>query len=127
MGGTGIRGETVDEVLYLPNVADPPEEGMVRFYNGDFRMKDQLGVFNPRKCAFGATSGYWVEDEFTATEDQTIFTLSSTPTDSDSVQMFVNGVIYDDTADYTVSGTTVTWLDAKFTMDTGDKILIRYI
>ncbi len=69
----------------------------------------------------------WVEDEFTATAGQVTFVLSSTPLDVDSVSVIVNGVHYDDDADWTISGTTVTWLDTVFVMDAGDKVIIRYV
>ncbi len=68
----------------------------------------------------------WVEDEFIPTAGQTVFTLSSGPTDSNSTVVVVNGVIADDTTDYTVSGTTLTWLDTEHTLNGSDKLLVRY-
>lgn len=69
----------------------------------------------------------WREDEFTATGGQITFIISWPATDANSIELYVNGVLYDDTADYTVSGTTVTWLNTPFSMDVGDKVLVRYI
>lgn len=68
----------------------------------------------------------WVEDEYTPTNGQLTFILSQAPTDVNSLVFFANGVAADDTDDYTVSGTTVTWLNNWFVMDTSDKVLIRY-
>jgi hypothetical protein len=45
---TGTRGETVDEILFLDQVEDPPELGFVRLVNGEFKFVDSLGMFNPR-------------------------------------------------------------------------------
>jgi hypothetical protein len=53
---TGIRGETVDEILFLDQVEDPPELGFVRLVNGAFKFKDNAGVFNPRTGGSGITA-----------------------------------------------------------------------
>lgn len=45
---SGVRGETVDEILWLDQSTDPTQEGMSKYVNGDFRFQDQYGVFNPR-------------------------------------------------------------------------------
>lgn len=68
----------------------------------------------------------WTEDEFVPTNGQITFILSLAPTDLVSLEFIVNGVHFDDATDYTVSGTTVTWLNAAFVMKTKDKVLIRY-
>lgn len=47
-------GESDDEGLILENLSpgnDPTALGGARLVNGDFRMKDQFGVFNPRNAA----------------------------------------------------------------------------
>lgn len=54
--GTGIRGETVDEILFLDQTGEPPDQGMVRLVNGDFHFYDQIGVFNPRTGGSGITA-----------------------------------------------------------------------
>lgn len=74
----------------------------------------------------GDITPLWREDEFTTTAGQVTFILSQAPGDANSLSFFVNGVLYDDVADYTVSGTTVTWLNV-FAMETGDKVHIRYV
>lgn len=53
--GTGIRGETVDEILWLDQSADPSELGMSRLVNGEFKFVDSVGVFNPRTGGSGIT------------------------------------------------------------------------
>lgn len=68
----------------------------------------------------------WTEDEFTPTPAQITFAISSAPIDPASLFFIINGVIYDDTSDYTVSGQTVTWLNTLFLMESEDKVLIRY-
>lgn len=74
-----------------------------------------------------AGSANFIEDEFTPTLGQITFILSQAPTDLDSLAFLVNGVHYDDTVDFTVSGTTVTWLNTPFSLDTTDKVHARYV
>lgn len=66
------------------------------------------------------------EDEFVATAGQVSFILSQAPSNPVGVTVAVNGVIYDDVSDYTVSGTNITWLNTLFSMDVGDKVIVRY-
>lgn len=37
-----------EEIIYSPRTSDPTRDGAVRYVNGSFRMKDALGVFDPR-------------------------------------------------------------------------------
>lgn len=68
----------------------------------------------------------WIEDEFTPTNGQVSFTLSQAPIDLDTVTVHVNGVLYDDGADFSVSGAILTWLNT-FVLATTDKMIVRYI
>ena len=68
----------------------------------------------------------WNKDEFTPSNNQVTFVLSSTPEDPTSVIFEVNGVIYDDIADWTVLGNTVSWTDVPFQMQTTDHVVVRY-
>jgi hypothetical protein len=68
----------------------------------------------------------WTEDEFTPTNGQVTFILSQTPTDLSSLMVNVNGVTADEGTDYTVSGTTVTWLNNLYSMETTDFVVVRY-
>jgi len=51
----GTREET--EIKILPESSDPSEEGVIRLVSGNFRMRDGLGVFNPRSGSGGLTEG----------------------------------------------------------------------
>jgi len=68
----------------------------------------------------------WIEDEFTPTPAQVTFFLSQAPLDINSLSVKINGVTADDTTDYTISGTTLTWLNNLFVLDSGDKLLAKY-
>lgn len=59
---------------------------------------------------------------------QTGFALSQTPKDVADVVMTVNGVRYEygGGKDYTISGSTVTWLDTDFTLATTDEVIFTY-
>ena len=67
------------------------------------------------------------QETFTPTLAQTAFVLAATPADTSDVRVFVNGVKYIVTSDFTVSGTTVTWLDTPFALDTLDTVEIVYL
>lgn len=68
----------------------------------------------------------WIEDEFIPTLGQVTFILSTTPTDAFSFSLHVNGVVYDDISDFIVSGTTLTWLNTPFSLDTTDQLIAKY-
>ncbi len=103
--------------------------------NLDIGNNKIINLANPTVATDGATKSYvdtqigaaWREDEFVAAASQVTFILSQAPSDLDSFTLYVNGVAYDDADDYTVSGTTLTWLNTLFIMDAGDKLLARYI
>lgn len=65
-------------------------------------------------------------DTFTPTASQTVFTLSAAADASCENTALVNGVAYIEGTDYTISGTTFTWLDNLFTLDTTDCLEVRY-
>lgn len=56
--GTGVRGETVDEIFFIDGPNEPANEvGTVRSVNGEFHFRDSLGIFNPRTGGSGITEG----------------------------------------------------------------------
>jgi len=69
----------------------------------------------------------WSQEEFTPTAGQVSFILSGLPIDAISVELYVNGVIYDEGvgADYTRSGSTITW-NNPFVLKTTDQLIVRY-
>ena len=56
-------------------------------------------------------------DTFTATANQTEFTLSETPLNANSISVFLGGVYQRPTTNYTVSGTTLTFTGALAATD----------
>lgn len=62
-------------------------------------------------------------------DGQTSFTLSSAPTNTDTMLAHVRGQFYDYSYGFTVSGTTLTWLDPgaiPFTLKTTDRFVVIY-
>ena len=57
---------------------------------------------------------------------QTVFTLADAYRPSIIPSLEVNGVAYIKDTDYTISGTTLTWLDALFTLDTTDVLKLQH-
>lgn len=68
----------------------------------------------------------WKEDEFNPSNDQITFVLSQTPEDQESVFFIINGIVYDDVEDYSVSGQTVTWTNFLFNIESSDHVVIKY-
>lgn len=72
--GSGTRGETVDEILWLDQSTDPSELGLSRLVNGEFKFVDSLGVFNPRTGGSGITEPqHEALDTLTHTIDETSY------------------------------------------------------
>jgi hypothetical protein len=68
-----------------------------------------------------------VEDTFTPTLSQTIFTLSSTPSGPAAFSLYLNGQLRLRGTDYTQAGTILTWLDpGGLTLLTTDELIARY-
>lgn len=65
-------------------------------------------------------------DVFTPAPAQTVFVLSSAPSDPSQTMLFVNNVKYLITTDFTVSGSTLTWLDTEFALDASDVVEVIY-
>ena len=61
-----------------------------------------------------ASAGANIVDIFSGTGSQTAFTLSGTPSTKNNTQVYINGV-YQDKANYSVSGTTLTFTSAPAT------------
>lgn len=114
-GGEGVFRDKIGAVLNFKSITGT---GLVAVTS----TADEINVDVP------VSSGHlsWTQDEFTATAAQVTFIISSAPADAASLTFNVNGVDYDDVADFTISGTNVTWLNTPFAMSTGDKVIIRY-
>jgi hypothetical protein len=59
-------------------------------------------------------------------DGQTSFALSSPPLNPLTVAMFVNGVLAEPGASYSVTGSTVTWTDDPFGLTTIDRLNFLY-
>jgi hypothetical protein len=68
-----------------------------------------------------------VTDAYTPTLGQTVFTLSQTRDSNFLFILTLNGQVREETTDFTVSGTTLTWLDPSgLTLLTTDRLIARY-
>lgn len=86
-------------------------------------------LLRDHRAGGGAGTGHlpWAQDEFTPTLGQVTFIITALPADVVSIELYVNGVLYDEGvgADYTVSGTTITWLN-PFILKPKDLVTVRY-
>jgi hypothetical protein len=57
---------------------------------------------------------------------QTSFTLAFTPKNANAVAFYVNGAVQAKATDFTISGTTLTWISTDFALATTDKLLAIY-
>ncbi len=76
----------------------------------------------------GAAAVREVADEFTATLNQTSFTLTQTPSENSMVKMYVNGIRVSNTA-YSWSGTTLTYNPSNnggYALSASDRIQFDY-
>jgi hypothetical protein len=73
-----------------------------------------------------SSSSEFAEDSFVPTNGQTVFTLSDTFLGANRLShLQINGVSYGE-AYYTIAGTTLTWLNGPFTLETTDVATIRF-
>jgi hypothetical protein len=76
-----------------------------------------------------AGAGFGIRDTLpVATPGQTAFTLSSTPTSVTNSMLVLNGQIrfYGVGNDYTISGTTLTWINTSISLQTTDVLQVWY-
>ena len=69
-----------------------------------------------------------VADEFSATANQTSFTLTQEPSTNSKVRMYLNGIRISNTA-YNISGTTLTYdpdSNGSYSLNTSDRIQFDY-
>jgi len=90
-----------------------PEEGMIR-YNEDI---DKVEVYDGTDWVqVGSSAGAISTESFTGDGSTTAFTLNSSA-DSATVMVTLNGVVQEPTQAYSVSGTTLTFVEAPVSTD----------
>ena len=71
-------------------------------------------------------SGFPIQENvFAPANLQTVFTLSNVWAGNYAV-VYVNGIEYVLGSDFTIAGTTLTWLDVPFTLALGDQLVVDY-
>lgn len=66
------------------------------------------------------------QDSFVALAAQTTFTLTTAYLASGLSVLIVNGIVYAQGTDYTIAGTTLTWLNTPFTLAGGESVVVKY-
>jgi len=139
-----VRGRfrTIDGRLFVEGFTSEQEAALQVFYEDadpsarvDIRLNSLDSLISTLEDELdlsgggggGGTGSATIEEEsFTPSNGQTTFTLSKTYEAGGFVQFFVNGIKYDLIVDFTISGTTVTWLDTPFALATTDFVSIHY-
>lgn len=125
----GFTEEQEEALRVFYEDADPTARVDVRLNSLDSlvtKLEDELELEGGGGGGGGTGSITIEEETFSPSNGQTIFILSKTYEVGGFVQFFVNGIKYDLTVDFTISGTTVTWLDTPFTLTTTDLVSIHY-
>ena len=130
--GTGSSNKILDTftgngstTAYTLSVTPANEDALIVFIDGVYQEKGDYALSNAvltldtapasgEKLAVHITTASVhdgtsaVNQQFTATNGQTAFTLSADPKSENNTQVYINGV-YQQKTDYTVSGTTLTF------------------
>ena len=130
--GTGSSNKILDTFTgdnsttdFTLSVTPANEDALIVFIDGVYQEKGDYALTNAvlaldtapasgEKIAVHITTASVhdgtsaVNQQFTATEGQTAFTLSADPKSENNTQVYINGV-YQQKTDYTVSGTTLTF------------------
>ena len=80
----------------------------------------------PGGGAGSPAGGLRLEDIGPAGVSQTAFALPSTPSNPNAAVLFADGVEYSSPTFFTISGSTLTWLDVAFTFSGGERVEILY-
>lgn len=90
-----------------------------------YDLTDKLVYYKDSSGNMINTYAPYLINSFTPTNGQTVFTLSQA-SNSGYYFLTLNGLTQERSLDYTVSGTTLTWLNADFTLTTSDKLVFYY-
>ncbi|HEY8690669.1 MAG TPA: hypothetical protein VIM07_15635 [Chitinophagaceae bacterium] len=102
--------------------------GAITFPNTDGSGGQALVTNGSGTVSWGNVVVRDVADEVTATDAQTSFTLTQTPSANSKVKMYINGIRISNTA-YSISGTTLTYTasaNGSYTLVAGDRIQFDY-
>ena len=136
-GGTGSATKNFVDLTTAQTVAgaktfsSPITAGVVTYPNthnstaGEVLITDASGVANWGSAAATVRE---VADETSATNSQTSFTLTKTPSENSKVKMYINGIRISNTA-YSVSGATLTYIEANngsYALTASDRVQFDY-
>ena len=120
---------TAGQTLFALSGALSAQKNFKVYVNGvKLRNGTDFGVAAPVTLASPAAAGDHIEitcdnaeDAFTATSGQASFTPTSTDISTDNMQVYVNGIIQNETEDYTIGSPSVTITDGAG-LDAGDQV-----
>jgi hypothetical protein len=118
---------TVDSIVLRDAIpASFRDEGMTVWITATSQLFRLIGGITNGDWAIDSATPVRVSETYAPLLGQTVFTLSFTPAQPAQVDLFVNKTKFVNGADYTVAGTTLTWLDVEFTLDPGDLVETTY-
>jgi hypothetical protein len=120
---------TAGQTLFALSGSLSAQKNFKVYVNGvKLRNGTDFGVAAPVTLVSPAAAGDHIEitcdnaeDAFTATSGQASFTPTSTDISTDNMQVYVNGIIQNETEDYTIGSPSVTITDGAG-LDAGDQV-----
>lgn len=116
-----IQVSTPIGALWMTDFAPPsPYEPLIlHVWNGS--------DWSPIGVTGGGQATYFQTDSFSPTSGQTIFSLSTTPaTTNNLIFAVVDGGVYYEDVSFTITGSTLTWLDTPFPLGPPDDLVVYY-
>lgn len=128
-GNAEVDGDQLD-IDWTPAVYTP-DPGPAEVSDANHLTAHLKGIDDALGAAGGTQRQESITTEVITTDVAITDTLNNTPTSNAAVKVFLNGILQTQGAgaDYTVSGTTITWLAASGTavdMDTSDILIAVY-
>jgi hypothetical protein len=118
---------TVDTLVARDAIpANFRDEGMTVWVTATSQLFRAVGGITNGDWVIDAATTVRVSETYTPLLGQTAFTLAVAPPQPAQVDFFVNTTKFVNGADYSVAGTTLTWLDVEFTLDPGDSVEAIY-
>lgn len=109
-------------------VYDPSNKGVDVYSMDNMDETATKKIFTNTERTKLNSLGIEVEDIIPITSNgQTLFTLSFSIKPGTTPNLFINGGLQIYLTDYTIVGTTVTWLSLDFSLEIVDKLTINYI
>lgn len=127
---TSVEADTSQSLIITPVTVSLESKSNLSFYDNTITgLLSAVNVQDAIDEIAGMVGGAGLvpqKDTFVPIAAQTIFTLSFTPGGMSTFLLTLNGLEQEEGINYTVSGTTLTWLNFPFVLAVTDLLIIHY-